>query len=171
MSIKLLIVLNISLLMTYACSENNRSIEANNEFFIFIDEYLKYIDSTKSYRENFDYVYLYANKRNDSTDFIITLYGGAFGFLDYSHRNEIKDFLDYKGYKILLIGYFPNEIIRNKLNKNLDIKNDIVKKYYPKDFLKWQQDSSSVGPLLYDYMGIFLTYKKDKLIDYHRQYY
>jgi hypothetical protein len=168
---RLLILISSCLLITIACRQNQQNIRANNDFVIFLDEYINYVDSTQSYKKNYDYIYLDATEKHDSIDLIITLIGGSYEFLKYPYRAKIIDFLNYRGYNILLSGDFPNEIIRNKINSALDINKDIVKKYYFDDFLKWQQDSLSVGPMIYDYMAIFLTYKKNKLIDYHKQYY
>jgi hypothetical protein len=166
-----LILISFCLLTINSCGHNQKKIIANKDFLVHLDEYIKYVDSSGSYKNNHDYIYLEAIKSKDTTKLIITLVGGSYEFLKHPYRTNIIDFFNYRGYKILLIGDFPNDIIQNKLNENLNIDNEIVKKYYPEDYSKWQKDSLSVGPLIYDYMGIFLTYKNNNLIYYHKQYY
>jgi len=142
---------------------------ADRKFLNEIDYYIKYIDSTGDYKNNFDFIDILAKKKHDTVDFTVTLYGGSYIFL---HRQySVKDFLTYKGYSIVLRGDFPNSIVSMETDKHLDIVNDIVKKYYKEDFKKFKKDSLSVGPLIYDYMGLFLTYRQDSLIKKKEEYY
>ena len=165
---RLLIILLVVLFGLNSCTHQQEFI-ANKDFLMQLNSYIEYIDSTKEYKDDFDFIYLRALNRDDTVNFDIYLNGGSYTF--FHDKAMIKDFLKYKSYHILLIGDYPNEIVKVGLNKHLDIIKDIVQKYYPNDYLKYQKDTLSIGPLIYDYMNLSLTFKKDKLLSIRKQYY
>jgi len=138
----------------------------NVDFDTAMEKYCKYIDSV-TYKKDFDYVYVEATKRNDSTEFVIYLCGGSYDFLNEKER--IVGFYVYKGFDILLLGDFPNEIVNIKKNIQLSTINKIILKRYPGDYEKFLIDEHSVGPLIYDYMNMTLIFKGEKLIKFKRQ--
>jgi hypothetical protein len=142
---------------------------SNREFLLHLDEYLQYVDSTKEYTDDFDYIYVEATSRFDSTFFLITLMGGSYTFID--EMNRIKNFIRYKDFNLLFVGDYPNQVIDIRPDKKIDIINDILKKYYKEDYDKYQKDPGSIVPMIYDYMSYNLTYKQDKLISTKKQYY
>jgi hypothetical protein len=148
---------------------NQQEFMADKDFLSHLDSYLAYVDSTKEYTNDFDYIYLESLIHNDSIDFVITLYGGSYTFL--KEKARIRDFISYKAYNILFIGDFPNEIVHIRQNNHLDVTEDIVKRFYSNDFIKYKNDTLSVGPLTFDYMAMYLTYRNGKLISEKRQYY
>lgn len=154
-------------LLLLDCKKEMKTWE-NKDFKTAIDNYCQYVDSV-SYRNNFDYIFVESNIKNDSTEFVIYLCGGSYDFLNEKER--IIDFFNYQKYDILLIGDFPNEIVKINKNANLNIINDIVRKRYPVDYEKYLNDKRSVGPLIYDYMNMILLFKGDRLISCKRQYY
>lgn len=154
-------------LLLLACKKEMKTW-GNKDFKTAIDNYCQYVDSV-SYRNNFDYIYVESNIKNDSTEFVIYLCGGSYDFLNEKER--IIDFFVYKKYDILLLGDFPNEIVKINKNVHLNIINDIVKKRYPADYEKYLNDKRSVGPLIYDYMNMILIFKGDRLISCKREYY
>jgi len=162
-----LYLLKISFLLLVSACNNNSKTWNNKEFANAIDNYCQYIDSIKSEHTN-EYLYVEARNCNDSIVFIIALVGGSYDFL-YS-QDMIVDFFTYHGFDILLLGDFPNEIVRVEKNKNLNIIDDIVKIRYPDDYNKYLKDKNSVAPLIYDYMDMTLVFRNNKLISCKRQY-
>jgi len=166
MKIWTLLILSFTTLGLISC-EKPTKLNAERQFLKEVDYYINYIDSIGDYKDNFDFIYILSKKKSDTVDFIITLCGGPYIFL---HRpSSIKNFLRYKGYNIVLDGDFPNAIIKNKPQDQLDLFN-IVKKVYKEDYEKFKKDSMSVVPLIYDYIGLHLTYTQDKLITKKKQY-
>lgn len=150
-----------------SCSEESVTWE-NKDFGMAVNNYCKYLDSV-GYKHNFDYIFVKATTRNDSTLFLIYLCGGSYHFL--KEQEEVIDFIQYKGYDILLKGDFPNRIVNIKRNDKLDIIDDIIKERYPKDYEKYVKNNNPVAPLIYDYMDITLIFKGTKLISYKKQSY
>lgn len=164
---QIFIMLFFITLLLFGCKKEMKTWE-NKDFKIALDNYCQFVDSV-SYRNNFDYIFVESNIKNDNTEFVIYLCGGSYDFLNEKER--IIDFFVYKKYDILLVGDFPNEIVQINKNTHLNIIRDIVKERYPEDYEKYLNDERSVGPLIYDYMNMILIFKGDKLISCKRQYY
>jgi hypothetical protein len=140
----------------------------NNEFKEALNNYYSYVDSV-NYKQGFDYIYIEATQNRDSVLFLIYLCGGSYDFIN--EKDKIIDFYSYKGKDILFVGDFPNNIMNIQRNIKLNVIDDIVKVRYPEDYIKYLEDEHSVGPLIYDYMDMTLTFKHNKLISCKRQYY
>jgi len=165
---KNLFILCLLFLSLCNCTNKNNYEWSNNEFAEAIDNYCRYVDSIESEHVN-EYLYIESKIRNDSTLFLITLGGGSYDFL--FKRNRIINFFNYKGFDVLLLGDFPNAIVNIEKNKNLDVIEDVVKVRYPNDYNKFLKDTNSVAPLIYDFMGMRLVFRNNKLISCKRQYY
>lgn len=166
---RILIAILISIFPCHfiACKKATFTWE-NKEFEASINDYCEYLDSVKR-QSNFDYIYVEASNISDSTIFTIYLSGGASDFIN--DANRIVDFRGYKKYDIMLIGDFPNCIISLSKQINQNYISDLVKKRYPKDYYMYLRDNKSPAPLIYDYMTMYLTFKKGKLVNTKRQYY
>jgi hypothetical protein len=162
------VILFLMIILLNSCNKEKFTWE-NKEFKSAIDYYCKYIDSSNYYEQNFDYMYIKAAVKSDSTVFMIYLDGGAYIFL--TETSSITDFFVYNKHDVLLTGDFPNKIVNIKKNKRLNIIDDILKVRYPSDYKKYLHDKSTVGPLIYDYMNMTIIFKENKLISCKRQYY
>ena len=160
------ILLTLLLVLTFCNKEF--SFWGNREFESAINQYINYLDSVE-YNLDSDYICIEANQMNDSTKFNIYLWAGAYPFIRYS--DTFIDFIKYKKHNLLIIGDFPNRVLRVNKNVKINIINDIIKKKYPKDYEKYLLDNMSVSPLLYDYMDMTLIFKQDRLLSLKRQYY
>ena len=158
----------LTLLLVFTFCDKEYKYWKNNEFESAINQYITYLDSVNNNLDS-DYIYIEANQMNDSTKFNIYLWSGAYPFLNYS--DKFIDFFKYKKHNVLLIGDFPNPVLRIKKNVKINVINDIIKKRFPKDYEKYIRDNNSVGPLLYDYMDMTLIFKQDQLFSLKRQYY
>lgn len=160
-------VLIIIVLIYCSCRNQEKSFK-NKEFELALANYIEYVDSVQ-YKPSFDYILIDASGYADSTVFSIYLCGGSYVFL--KSPEKVADFFSYKGYDVLLLGCFPNEVIPMEKNKNLNIVRDVVRKRYPGDYKKYLNDKYSVGPLIYDEMNMILVFKRTKLISCNRYYY
>lgn len=162
---KILICLYISLfLISCSSPETFTGGTKNRNFASALNEYYNYLDSLTIRPDT--YIIVSAESINDTLLLSIHLGGGAYNFF----HKPVIDFVHYKNRDILLVGDFPNEIIKIKKTKESNIEN-IVKERYPDDYKEYLIDKSSVGPIMGDYMKMILIFKKDRLMSFKRQYY
>ena len=159
-----------------SCSEKKQEkhkldsvIFENKDFRDNIDLYLKYL-SDKNYHKEHEYIYARAETSKTKTSFLIYLSGGSYHFFNDSLK--IIDYIDYKNYKILLVGDFPNNVVNIKKNLHLNISKDILLKYFKKDYEKFKLNGYEPAPEIYDYMSMKLEFnKKGNIILTKCQYY
>jgi hypothetical protein len=161
----LIYLFSFALLLLISC-ERNRIKFNNVELSKAIENYCFYLDSLKDLKAS-DYIYMESFDFKDSIIFKISLVGGSYYFLNEQER--IIDFGFYNDYQILLLGDFPNAVVNNKKNKQFNVIDNIVKKRFNEDYIKYLNDKLSIAPLIYDYMTLTLTFKEGKLVRYSRQ--
>lgn len=86
-------------------------------------------------------------------------------------QQRFVDFFEYKGYDILLLGDFPNDVIRISKNKKIDMIEDLVRVKYPQDYQDYLKDPHSVKPLPGEEMEMVLTFCKNRFISCKRNYF
>lgn len=163
-----IVILILSIIGFTSCTEKKEVFE-NKEFCNYLNSYLQYLDSINDSNKEFDYICIQSKTKKDTTFLTIHLSGGAYRFISY--KSEVIDFINYKTYKVLLIGEFPNKVLEINKNNHLDITKDILLKYYRKEYEKFLESSSPIPPLIYDYMTMYLIFKNDKLLSCKREYY
>ena len=151
----------IALMFFFNISNGQQKFQ-NIEFNTILNSYIQYIDSIKP-KHGKDFIEISARLKEDTIIFDITLSGGSYSFI--KEANNIIDYFDFNGTKILLMGDFPNEIVNLKKNEHLNILEDIVKKKYYTDYLKFKKNPHLVLPLIYDYKELIISFIKNKLID------
>ena len=164
----IILILNTLLVAFSSCNQSRQELANNLWFKKALDDYTKYIDSI-GYNKDSEYIYIEAKRVSDSTKMLIYLDGGSYSFI--AEKDYIIDLFSYGNYNVLLVGDFPNEIIKIKKNEDLNVLEDIVRKKYPTDYEKYVMDDHSVVPLIYDSMNLKLIFKNGKLCYCKKQYF
>jgi hypothetical protein len=151
------------------CERNQKQVRfENKEFEHNLIEFLRYIDSS-GYKQDFDYIIVECSTTKDSTQFSIYKSAGAYSMI--YHLEQFVDYFNYKGHNILLLGHFPNNIVKILKNKKINVVEDIVKAKYPQDYNDYLQNPRWVKPIQSDEMEMVLTFYKDKFISCKHNYF
>lgn len=168
MKTKILAFINLSLLLLILSDCKGQNVFKNRAFEGELTNYCNYLDTVEC-KKDYDYILIKATSYKDSVTFEIYLNNGAYEFLEY--KDSIIDFFNFKGYDVMLLGDFPNEVVSNAENQKLNVLEGIVKNRYPKEYKKYLQNKEIPAPLIYDYMSMNLVFLKGKLICSKRTYY
>lgn len=166
MKIKELMFCGFFILIFSVCT--GQQVFYNKTFEDELTNYCNYLD-TVEYKKGFDFIYVDAHVNNDSVVFKIYLSGGSYALLEY--EKSIIDFINFRGFDVLLLGDFPNKVVPIPRNQSLKVLDNIVKKRYPNEYDMIIKKNVIPAPVIYDYMSMNLVFIKGKLICSKRVYY